>query len=147
MLKNKELFNLEQQMDWLENKLKYQRLQKCDLHQGQPEILAYIYLHENCKQLDIAKYLGISRATVGVSIRRLAKQGLVEVHAHENDARATSLTITKQGTKQLVQSDMILDEFITKKYNNFTDEEMDAYIHLTKKIVNNLKRVYKEDER
>jgi len=146
MLRNKEIYQLEQQLEWLEEKLKYARLHKIHIHKGQPEILAYIYMHKDCKQYDIAKYLGISRASVGVSVKRMAKQGYLEVIPSDKDSRATMLQITQKGIKLLVQSDMVMDEYITKKYAGLSDEEVDLYIQLQTKIKKNLSLLYKEDE-
>ncbi|MDQ0362974.1 MarR family winged helix-turn-helix transcriptional regulator [Breznakia pachnodae] len=146
MLRNKEIYQLEQQLDWLEEKLKYKRLNKIEMHKGQPEILAYIYMHKDCKQYEIAKYLGISRASIGVSVKRMEKQGFIEVVPNKEDARATMLQITKKGVKLLVQSDMVMDEYITKKYDGFSDDEIDQYIRLQTKIKNNLSSLYKKDE-
>lgn len=146
MLRNKEIYQLEQQLEWLEEKLKYARLHEIHIHKGQPEILAYIYMHKDCKQYDIAKYLGISRASVGVSVKRMAKQGYLEVIPSDKDSRATMLQITQKGIKLLVQSDMVMDEYITKKYAGLSDEEVDLYIQLQTKIKKNLSLLYKEDE-
>ncbi|MDF9825335.1 DNA-binding MarR family transcriptional regulator [Breznakia sp. PF5-3] len=144
MLKNKELYNLEQEIEWLEKKVKYIQLNRIEIHDGQPEILAYIYMHKNCNQYEIAKYLGLSRASIGVSIKRLQKAGFVDVLSNEQDARATCLQITKKGIKTLVQSDIVLDEYISKKYDGFSDEELVAYIKMLEKVKRNLKKTYKD---
>lgn len=144
MLENKKLYSLEQEIEWLEAKVKYKRLKNILMHNGQPEILAYIYMHKHCNQYEIAKYLGVSRATIGVSIKRLHKQGFVEVLASEQDARATSLEITKKGIKALVNSDMVLDEYISKKYQQFNAVELEQYIAMLQKIKANLTKIYKE---
>lgn len=144
MLKNKELYNLEQEIEWLESKSKYKQLSSIEMHEGQPEILAYIYMNENCNQYEIAKHLGVSRATIGVSIKRLQKGGFIEVSPSKTDARSTSLKVSKKGVKTLVRSDMILDEYITKKYEGFSQSELESYIKMLEKIRKNLALFYKE---
>lgn len=145
MLKNKELYKLEQEINWLEKKVKYKRLQGIEIHEGQPEILAYIYMHKGCSQYEIAKYLGLSRASIGVSIKRLCKNELIEVLPNEKDARVTSLQATKKGIKILVQSDIVLDEYISKKYESFNEDELNTYIKMLEKTRHNLTKIYKEE--
>ena len=145
MLRNKEIYQLEQELEWLEEKTKYKCLNKIQTHKGQPEILAYIYMNKNCKQYEVAKYLGVSRASIGISVKRMEKQGVIDVIPSEEDGRATMLRITKKGVKLLVQSDMVMDEYITKKYEGFSEEELEQYIQLQKKIKHNLSSLYKMD--
>lgn len=145
MLKNKALYNLEREIDWLEAKTTYRRLQKIGIHDGQPAILAYIYMHKGCNQYAIAKYLGVSRATIGLSIKRMEKSGLVEVVASETDTRAKQLKVTKRGIKSLVASDMVLDDYISKKYDAFDEEEIHTYIAMLERIKANLTKLYHEE--
>lgn len=144
MLKNKELFNLEKEVNWLEEKAKYKTLNEINIHDGQPDILAYIYMHRNCSQYDIAKYLGLSRASIGISLKRMMKNGYIKIAVNQDNKRSTCVDITPLGVKLLVKSDMVLDEFITDKFTAFSEEEIDAYVHLLKKIKRNLTQTYKK---
>ncbi|MFV0382191.1 MAG: MarR family winged helix-turn-helix transcriptional regulator [Breznakia sp.] len=147
MQKNKKLYTLEKELRWLEEKVLYKRLQAIQIHEGQPSIMAYVYLHAGCNQYEIAQHLGLSRASVGVSIKRLVKSEFVEIRRNENDKRATSLHLTSLGTKTLVKSDMVLDSYISEKYRFFTQEELSNYIVLYEKMKTNLKHMYQEERK
>lgn len=145
MANNKKIYDTELELTWLENKNVYKKLDKINMHNGQPAILAYIYMHKNCTQYEIARHLGLSRASVGVSVKRMQKHGFVEINPSEKDKRSTSLTITKLGIQTLVQSDKILNDYITKKYEGFSDEELEIYLKLLNKIKINLSKIYREN--
>lgn len=144
MLKNKEIFGLEKEINWLEEKTKYNTLSALNVHDGQPDILAYIYMHRKTSQYDIARYLGLSRASVGISLKRMEKSGYIVIEQNENNKRSTCVDITDLGIKVLVKSDMVLDEYISNKFKDFTDEEIDTYIELMNKIKSNLTKAYKK---
>lgn len=146
MIKNKDLFNLEKQLEWLDAKNKYKLLQKTSIHEGQPDILAYIYMHKDCTQYEIARYLGLSRASVNTSVKRMQKSGYVSVEVSETSKRSTCVNITGEGTKVLVRSDMILNEYISKKYDGLNEIEVENYIKTLRKIEKNLTKIYKEDK-
>lgn len=147
MFKNKELFSLEKRIKWLEEKNKYRLLKDTGIHEGQPDILAYIYMHKDCTQYDIARYLGLSRASVNVSLKRMQKSGYITIRANEESKRSSCVSITPLGTKVLVRSDMVLNEYITKKYDGISNEEINTYITVMKKIEKNLIKTYKEQHK
>lgn len=144
MLRNKEIFGIEKEIDWLEEKTKYNTLSALNVHDGQPDILAYIYMHRNTSQYDIARYLGLSRASVGISLKRMEKSGFISVTKNENNKRSTCVDISEAGIKVLVKSDMVLDEYISNKFKDFTDDEIDQYLKLMNKIKRNLTAAYKK---
>lgn len=141
---NKKIYDCESEVKWLEEKSIYKKLAKLNMHDGQPAILAYIYMHKNCTQYEIARYLGLSRPSIGVSVKRMEKQGFVTITPNEKDKRSTCLNITPLGVKTLVASDKILNDYISSKYEGFSEEELKVYLALLNKIKNNLTKVYRE---
>lgn len=143
MLKNKDIFGIEKEVVWLESKAKYNLLKKINIYEGQPDILAYIYMHKNTTQYDIARYLGISRASVGISLKRMEKSGYIVVSKNEENKRSTCVNITDKGVKVLVKADMALNDFMNCKFDGFSDKEIEAYLILMRKLKRNLKKMYK----
>lgn len=143
MLKNKEIFSVEKEIKWLEEKAKYNTLKALGIYDGQPDILAYIYLNKNTNQYDIAKYLGLSRASVGISLKRMEKSGYITVSKNEENKRSTCVNIKEAGIKVLVKADMVLDEYVSNKFKGFSEAEVDQYLYLMKKLKRNLTDVYK----
>ena len=144
MIKNKELFSLEKRIKWLDEKIKYKILQGTGIHEGQPDILIYIYQHKNCAQNDIAKYLGLSRASVNISLKRMQKAGFITIAGNEENKRSSCVNITSAGVKALVSSDMVLNEYITSKYEGISEEDIISYIKVMRKIESNLIKTYKK---
>lgn len=147
MVKNKELFTLEKRIKWLDEKIKYKLYKGTGIHEGQPDILIYIYMHKDCTQYDIARYLGLSRASVNVSLKRMQKNGYITISDSEESKRSSCVNITPEGVKALVKSDKVLNKFITAKYHGISEDEMIAYLNTMKKIEANLIKIYKKQRK
>ena len=70
------------------------------LYWGQLPILKYIAHHNNCSQIDIARSLELSPASVAISTKRLEKAGMLTKVADETDLRCKKLAITEQGREK-----------------------------------------------
>lgn len=109
-----------------------------DIHPGQPPILKVIKELGNCNQCDIAKFLDTSPASVGVSIRRLEKCGLVKKEQDKNDTRSNSITLTEKGLDASNKAEDALKILTEKKLKGFSDEEIQEYISFLKRIYKNI---------
>lgn len=70
---------------------------KYGLYPGQPALLFAIRDSLNPTQNDLAIKLGISKASVGVSLRRLEKGGFVKRVQDKKDTRCNRIVLTKKG--------------------------------------------------
>jgi len=147
MTNNKELFTLEKRIKWLDEKIKYKLYKGTGIHEGQPDILIYIYMHKDCTQYDIARHLGLSRASVNVSLKRMQKNGYITITDSEESKRSSCVNITQTGVKALVKSDKVLNKFISAKYYGISEEEMLSYLNTMKKIEANLIKIYKKQHK
>lgn len=143
MVMNKELFSLEKRIKWLDEKIKYKLYKGTGIFEGQPDIMIYIYMHKDCTQYDIARHLGLSRASVNVSLKRMQKNGYITITESEESKRSSCVNITTAGIKALVRSDKVLNSFISAKYSGISDEELVAYLNTMKKMEANLIKIYK----
>lgn len=147
MAQNKELFTLEKRIKWLDEKIKYKLYKGTGIHEGQPDILIYIYMHKDCTQYDIARYLGLSRASVNVSLKRMQKNGYITISESEESKRSSCVNITQEGVKALVRSDKVMNKYITAKYFGISEEELLSYLNTMKKIEANLIKIYKKQRK
>jgi DNA-binding MarR family transcriptional regulator len=71
--------------------------QKFNLYVGQTDILLLLDERSGRSQKELANALGVSKATVGVSLRRMEAAGLVNRAADTRDARCVRVSLTDKG--------------------------------------------------
>ncbi|OQB24632.1 MAG: transcriptional regulator SlyA [Firmicutes bacterium ADurb.Bin182] len=72
-------------------------LNKYGLYPGQPSILFVMSKMDGMTQNEIARELGVSKASVGVSLRRMEKSGFVRRVQDKNDTRCNRVILTQKG--------------------------------------------------
>ena len=91
-----------------------------------------------CLQSEISKLTGISRQTINSAIRKLEKEEIV--YLEQGKGRNTILRLTEKG--KIFSSEKItpLHEIENKIWNDWTEEERQQYLTLTKKYRDGLKK-------
>lgn len=108
------------------------------LFSGQQEIILLLKNNGGLTVGQVAESIGVSPATVSVSIKRMEKTGFVEKKADENDARITKLFLTEKGetAPERIREKMDFQEkYIT---NGMTCEEIQLFSDLLDRAINNL---------
>lgn len=93
---------------------------------------------EKCQQSEISKLTGISRKTINSAIRKLEKEELV--YLEQGKGRNTILCLTEKGEKFSSEKIGSLHEIENKIWNEWTVEEQQQYLTLTKKYRDGLKK-------
>ncbi len=96
--------------------------------------LAEIRASGPVKQINLSEKLGYSRSTITNTADKLVKFGLVERVYDEKDRRTVRLQITEQGKEALEEAKAIGDKIYSEQYSVLTDEELEQYIRLQKKL-------------
>ena len=91
-----------------------------------------------CQQSEINKLTGISRKTINSAIRKLEKEELV--YLEQGKGRNTILCLTEKGEKFSSEKIGSLHEIENKIWNEWTVEEQQQYLTLTKKYRDGLKK-------
>lgn len=91
-----------------------------------------------CQQSEISKLTGISRKTINSAIRKLEKEELV--YLEQGKGRNTILCLTEKGEKFSSEKISPLHEIENKIWNEWTVEEQQQYLTLTKKYRDGLKK-------
>ena len=91
-----------------------------------------------CLQSEISKLTGISRQTINSAIRKLEKEEIV--YLKQGKGRNTILCLTEKGKKFSSEKIMPLHEIENKIWNEWTEEEQQQYLTLTKKYRDGLKK-------
>ena len=95
-----------------------------------------------CLQSEVSKLTGISRQTINSAIRKLEKEDIV--YLEQGKGRNTILCLTEKGRKFSLEKIMPLHEMENKIWNEWTAEEQQQYLALTKKYCDGLKKYLKD---
>lgn len=113
-------------------------LKKSEIYFGQPPVLDYLFEHGKCTQKELSDAIGVSAASIAVSIKRMQKSGMVAKINDENDLRCNRITLTKKGEEQLRLIHECFDNFDKQMFSGFTEEELCAYGNFLDRILENL---------
>lgn len=111
---------------------------------GQPPILCYLSKNPNATQKDIADSLGISPASVAVSVKRMEKAGVISRQTDRDDARRNNLSLTKKGRELDEFAQQTFAEVDSAKISGFTEGEIKLMLSLIKKMNDNLRTAFPE---
>ncbi|MBQ2775684.1 MAG: MarR family transcriptional regulator [Clostridia bacterium] len=108
------------------------------VYRGQPQIMDYLIKNGEATQREIADYLRVSPASVAVSVKRMAKAGLLEKTADENDLRFNKIKITPKGVEIERACRAEFDKIDKRMFSGFSHEELQQFTGFLKRINENL---------
>lgn len=121
-------------------------LEKIDLYKGQPIILKLIEDNPGLSQKEFAKIARISPPTLNVMAGRLAKKGLIEIKDDENNLKIRKLYLTEKGKEKSFKAQEEMGNLREHYYKGFSDDEIETFKKLLKKVNINLENKLKEVE-
>ena len=96
---------------------------------------------QSCPQSEISRLTGISRQTINSAIGKLKKDDIVYVQ--QGQGRNTIICLTEKGKKLAAEKIYPLFEIENKIWNEWTIEEQEQNLSLTKKYRDALKKYIK----
>ena len=117
------------------------------IHFGQPPIFHALIDQDNQSQCDIAASIGVSRASVGVSLRRMEKAGIVTRTINQKDSRYNLVSLTDKGLEMAKRSDDIMMGLSDAKLKGFTAEEAATLVSMLERVEKNLKALHEANLR
>ncbi len=117
------------------------------IHFGQPPIFHALLDQDNQSQCDIAASIGVSRASVGVSLRRMEKAGIVTRTINQKDSRYNLVSLTDKGLEMAKRSDDIMMGLSDAKLKGFTAEEAATLVSMLERVEKNLKALHEANLR
>ena len=98
-------------------------LQSCGLYTGQPFILTLVCSHPGETQSQLARRIGVGKASLSVSLSHLEKAGMIRRQRSEQDTRLKHIYPTDLGRQRMTACNQSLHELHTRLFDGFTDEE------------------------
>lgn len=119
-------------------------LDETGLYHAQHRLLMEIFRNPNAFQIDFAKIMDVSAATVAVALKKLEKGGYIKREIDEKDNRFNKISITEKGKRVVEQSKQIFDLTEKKVFEGFTEKEKNILFNLLQKLDNNLTKMEEE---
>ncbi|MCI8851709.1 MAG: MarR family transcriptional regulator [Erysipelotrichaceae bacterium] len=116
-------------------------MKRYGLFPGQPKVLRYINVHENCKLSDIARECDIECATASKLLEGLAESGMLERSINTMNKRALQINITDKGKHALSLWELHCKEIEKIAMQDFTEAEIERFKQDIQRIYNNLSKI------
>ncbi len=125
--------------DKLHRNLVEKRMAKLGLHRSQHIMLLCIMGFDSPPtQKDIAETLGLSAATVAVTIKKLECSEFIAKVRSDGDSRCNHITITEKGKNILETAREIFDNIDNTTFSGISDDELDVFVSVFEKMTRNL---------
>ena len=98
-------------------------LRKYGLYPGQPQLLLCIRAMSKPTQNEIAERMSLSRASVGVSLRRLEQGGFVRRMRDKKDTRCIRIALTQKGEEYAHWCELDLEMIYSTMLENMDEDE------------------------
>lgn len=109
------------------------------MHPGQMAILLKMRENGPSNQRMLAKELDCSPASIGVSMKRMEKAGLVRKAADPKDSRGTRVELTEQGRQVAEKNETLMEILGKRRLAGFQKEEIEILNGYLMRIKENLK--------
>ncbi|MCH5266328.1 MAG: MarR family transcriptional regulator [Lachnospiraceae bacterium] len=113
-------------------------LKKIGIHRAQHRLLMNLASNPSRSQMELAKRLDVSPATVAVSLKSLVQQGMIRKTAKQEDNRFNSVELTEEGRRIVEESREFFNEVEQRMYQGFSPEEMADFCGYLERMYNNM---------
>lgn len=138
--------NLERKNHTLTQACIFHLLSGEDLHPSQLPILWVLAQTDHVTQGQLARILGVSRAAVAVSAKRMEHTGLVRREKTPADQRCTIVSLTPKGQEMARRARASQEKVFAHCMDGFSQEEVAALMAFYERMNHNLERYRQELE-
>ena len=115
-----------------------ERLRDTGLTIGQPKILDYLKDHDGSSQKDIAKACFLEAGSLTTILNKMEEKGLIERRILNGNRRSFHIFMTDEGRQKMQLVDSSFSEIEKKALSDVSDEELETFMAVYKKIYKNL---------
>ena len=108
------------------------------LHRAQHRLLMTLACDCFLSQVELAKSLEVSPATIAVTLKSLEKAGLISRRVYREDNRANFVELTDAGERIVEESREVFWALDEKMYRGFSEEEKEQLCHFLERIYENM---------
>ena len=115
-----------------------ERLRDTGLTIGQPKILDYLKDHDGSSQKDIAKACFLEAGSLTTILNKMEEKGIIERRILNGNRRSFHIFMTDEGRQKMQLVDSSFSEIEKKALSDVSDEELETFMSVYKKIYKNL---------
>ena len=124
----------------------HRRMMECNLegtgiHRAQHRLLMTLAKHSFASQVELARFLEVSAATIAVSLKALKKAGYIVQKSREEDSRRNFVELTEKGRHLVEESCEYFDTVDQQMYQGFTEDEKRNLCEYLDRIYSNMERL------
>lgn len=128
----------------------HRRMLECNLegtgiHRAQHRLLMTLAKKSFASQVELARYLEVSPATIAVSLKALKKAELIMKTAKEEDNRINFVELTEKGRKMVEESCGFFNALDEQMYQGFEQEELHQLCRYLDRMYENMERMAKKN--
>lgn len=116
-------------------------VRRTGVYRSQHQILMYLSNHSDASQKDIASFLGVSTATIAVTLKKLEKAGYIRRVADPADNRCNRIWMTEKGEEIVAHSQEIFYHVEETMFKGFGTEEKEQLNEYLERIYRNLEEI------
>ena len=114
------------------------KLNSTGVFRSQHQLLMFIAEHPDLSQKELARFQGISTATIAVSLKKLEMGGYVKRVVNPRDNRYNKICITGKGMEVARYSVSVFEELETAMFRGFSGEDYRVLGELLDRMFENL---------
>ena len=118
-----------------------QRLSRTGVYRSQHQILMTLSDYSNESQKELAEHIGVSAATIAVSVKKLEKGGYITRVVDEDDNRINKLCLTEKGEEIVIYSRQFFRNVEAQMFHGFTIEELLIMEQYLDRMCDNLSQI------
>lgn len=111
------------------------------IHRAQHRLLMTLSENEFESQSELAHALGISTATVTVSLKKMERDGYIQKSVKEKDSRANFVKLTPKGEEVVKKSRKRIEDLEKQMLEGFSEEELVTLRRFLRRIYDNLSEI------
>lgn len=115
-----------------------ERLRDTGLTIGQPKILDYLKDHDGSSQKDIAKACFLEAGSLTTILNKMEEKSFIERRILNGNRRSFHIFMTDEGREKMQLIDRSFSEIEKKALSDVSDEELENFMSVYKKIYKNL---------
>ncbi len=117
-------------------------LSATNLHKSQHRLVMTLsYMGKGMSQRDLAMKLNVTPAAIAVTVKKLAKDGIIKKKMSEDDMRFNEVEITEKGRKIVKESKQVFEYIDAKMFDGFSEDEMELFEEYLNRVQTNLSEV------
>ncbi len=122
-------------------------LEGTGIHRAQHRLLMTLSNHCFVSQIELARHLGVTAATIAVSLKSMEREQLICRRAKKEDNRANFIEITEKGRHIIEESREYFDMVDEQMYRGFSQEERKQLAEFLDRIYANMEQLAKQHNR